>query len=303
MTPFHPAARQAFTPLLTPFCGEGLELDLEAFNAAIDRQIFAGMDGIVVGDAVGEGPLLTAEERDALLRAAVGRGRPHLSVIAATGTNCTRTTIDRSRRAEALGADALLVTVPYYSKPTLAGVVEHFRQLAAAVSLPILIDDDPGRTAKDFGSALLEALADCRAVVGVCHGPDRLAHFAGLASKLGTRFLHLTRDDVRLSQFLALGGNGTISPAANIIPSPIQTMVSLGGSLEKDSSFGMAVCGAIAALDRDDVAALKEAASFIHHYPADVRLPLVPAEPETVIRIRHAFAPFARSEPGGRIAA
>ncbi|WJH38031.1 dihydrodipicolinate synthase family protein (plasmid) [Aliirhizobium terrae] len=301
MTPFHRAARQTFTPLLTPFGEKGV--DLKAFNAAIDRQIIAGTDGIVVGDAIGEGPVLTAEEHDALLRAAVGHAKPHLSIIAATGTNCTRTTIERSRRAEALGADALLVTVPYYSKPTLAGVVDHFRQVAAAVGLPILIDDDPGRTAKDFGQALLESLADCHAIAGVCHGADRLAHFAGLPSKLETRFLHLTRDDAHLPQFLALGGNGAISPIANIIPSPIQTMVGLRGSVDTCSSFGMAVSGAIAALGQDDIAALKEAASFIHQYPADMRLPLVPAEPETVIRIRHAFAPFARCETGRPMAA
>jgi 4-hydroxy-tetrahydrodipicolinate synthase len=301
MTPFHRAARQTFVPLLTPFCENGL--DLEAFNASVDRQIIAGTNGIVVGDAVGEGPALTADEHDALLRAAVGRAKPHLSIIAATGTNCTRTTIERSRRAEIIGADVLLVTVPYYSKPTLAGVVDYFRQVAAAIGLPILIDDDPGRTAKDFGLALLEALADCHAIVGVCHGQDRLAHFAGLSSALMTRFHHLTREDARLPQFLALGGNGVISPIANIIPSPIQTVVSLGGSFENESSFGMAVSDAIAALGRDDVAALKDAASFIHQCPADMRLPLVPAEPETVIRIRHAFAPFARCETGRQMAA
>jgi 4-hydroxy-tetrahydrodipicolinate synthase len=301
MTPFHRAARQIFTPMLTPFCEKGL--DLQAFNAAIDRQIIAGTDGIVVADAIGEGPVLTEGERDALLRAAVGRAKPHLSIIAATGTNCTRSTIDRSRRAEALGADALLVTIPYYSKPTLEGVVDHFRQVAAAVGLPILIDDDPGRVAKDFGPALLEALSCCHAIAGVCHGMDRLAHFAGLSSALETRFLHLTRDDARLPQFLAIGGNGAMSPIANIIPSPIQTVVSLGGSFENDSPFGVAVSGAIAALGREDVAALKEAASFVHQYPADVRLPLVASEPETVIRIRHAFAPFARSETGRQMAA
>jgi 4-hydroxy-tetrahydrodipicolinate synthase len=301
MTPFHRAARQAFTPLLTPFSETGL--DLEALASAVDRQIIAGMDGIIVGDAIGEGQVLTGEERDALLRACVVRARPHLSVIAATGTNCTKTTIKRSRRAEALGADALLVTVPYYSKPTLAGVVGHFLQVAAAVGLPILIDDDPGCTAKDFGPALLEALSDCHAIAGVCHGADRLAYFAGLSSALETRFQHLTRDDARLPQFLALGGHGAISPIANVIPSPVQTMVSLGGSFESGGSFGAAVSGAVAALGRDDVAALKEAASFIHQCPADVRLPLVPAEPETVIRIRHAFAPFARCETGRRMAA
>jgi 4-hydroxy-tetrahydrodipicolinate synthase len=302
MTPFHRAARQAFTPLLTPFSGNAI--DMPALEAAIDRQIVAGMDGLVVGDAVGEGPTLKREEHDVLLRACIERGRRHLSIVAATGTNCTKTTIERSRRAEELGADALLVTVPYYSKPMLAGVIDHFRQVAAAVGIPLLIDDDPGRTAKDYGAALLEALADCHVIAGVCHGPDRLAHVAALTPALKDRFLHLTRDDATLPQFLALGGNGAISPVANVIPSPVQTTVALGSvGVERPGELTRTVSRAVAALGRDDVAALKEAMSFIHQSPADVRLPLVAAEAETVVRIRHAFAPFARCEIGNRMAA
>lgn len=301
MNPFHRAARQTFTPLLTPFSDGGL--DREALEAAIDRQVIAGMDGVIIGDVVGEGQAMRADEHDALLRACVRRGRPHLSIIAATGTNCTRGTIERCRRAEALGADALLVTIPFYSKPSLCGVVDHFRQIATAVSIPVLIDDEPGRTARDYGPALLDALHDCLVIAGVCHGPDRLAYFATMSAGLRARFLHLSRDDASLPQFLALGGNGSVSPVANVIPSPIQTMVGMAENFEISSPFGIVMKHAVAALGRDDVAALKEAASFIHQHPADVRLPLVAAEPETVIRIRKAFAPFARSETGGQIAA
>jgi 4-hydroxy-tetrahydrodipicolinate synthase len=300
MTAFHCAARRAFTPLLTPF--RNGRLDMQALEAAIDRQIIAGMDGIVVGDVVGEGQVLSTDEHEALLRACVCRGRLHLSVIAATGTNCTRGTIERSRRAEALGADALLVTTPYYSKPTLTGAADHFRQIAAAVSIPILIDDDPGRTAKDYGAALLAALVECHIIAGVCHGSDRLMHFADIPPELKSRFLHLTRDDAGLTQFLALGGNGAVSPVANTIPSAIQTVVCTAGPFETSSPSGIVMGRAIAALGRDDVAALKEASSFIHQYPAEVRLPLVAAEPETVIRIRHAFAPFAQSDKGAHLA-
>lgn len=301
MTLFRRAERQVLTPMLTPFRDD--RIDLEAFEAAIDRQIVAGADGIVVGDPIGEGSALDPGEREVLLGVGVARARAHLSVVAATGTNCTADTIERCRRAEAIGADALMVTVPYYSKPGLDGVVDHFRQVAAAVSIPVFVDDDPGRTAKDYGPDLLARLARFEIIVGIVHGGDRLRHFAGLPRAVRDRFLHLSRDDVTLPQFMQLGGQGALSPLANIVPSPVQTMTCMAGGFTEPGPLAQALAEAAAALGRDDVAALKEAASFVHQMPADVRLPLVAAEPETVVRIRHAFAPFARCEGSGRIAA
>lgn len=299
MTPFHRRTRQIFTSLLTPF--RGYAIDFDAFEAAIDRQIVAGIDGIVVGDWVGEGSALDPAEHDALLKVAVARARPHMSVVAATGTNSTAATIARCHRAEQLGADALLVTVPYYSKPGLAGVVEHFRQVCAVVGIPVLVDDDPGRTAKDYGPALLSGIAHSGKIAGIVHGCDRLGYFAGLPGEAREPFLHLSRDDRSLSQFLSLGGHGGLSSLANIIPSPLQTIVSMAPASRDNEALAASVAAAAAALARDDVAALKEAASFLHSVSPELRLPLVAAEPETVIRVRHGFAPFARCE--GQIAA
>lgn len=294
MTSLRRARRQTFTPLLTPFVEN--RIDLPAFEAAIDRQIVAGVDGIVICDVIGEGPVLGSDEQEKLLETCVFRARPHLSVIAAAGTNCTASTIERCRRAEQLGADALLVTVPYYSKPTLNGVVQHFRETAAAVGIPIIVDDDPGRTARDYGSALVEALAEIDAIASICHGAGRFGHFAALPASLKARFMHLSRDDNRLMEFLDLGGHGALSALANVIPSPVQTMVEMTERGRGAGSLLRAMSVAAAALGADDVVALKEAQFFVHQFPADVRLPLVPAEPETILRMRHAFAPFAKCE-------
>lgn len=301
MTPLYHAARQAFTPLLTPFAETGI--DFPALEAAIHRQIVADMAGIVVCDSVGEGFLLTQDERDAVLATCAARGQPHLSIIAGAGTNCTSTTIEQCWRAEEIGADALLVTVPYYSKPTLKAVIEHFRQVAASVSIPIIVDNDPGRTAIDHGPALFEWLAELPMIAGICHGGDQLAQFARLVPAIRTRFLHLSRDDRTLAPFLQLGGHGAISPIANVIPSPIQTMVSTEESFFEASSFTERLAEIVAAVGRDDIAALKEAAWFVHQHPADVRLPLVPVEPETMIRLRRALAAFVRCEESGQMAA
>lgn len=301
MTPFLRARRQTYTPLLTPF-NEG-RIDLPEFEVAIDRQVIAGVDGIVVCDVIGEGSVLGADECESLLKTAVLRGRPHLSVIAATGTNCTVRTVERCRRAKELGVDALLVTVPYYSKPTLKGVINHFREITAAVDIPVVVDDDPGRTAKDFGPALVQALAEIDLIVGTCHGAGRLEHFAALPASLRDRFMHLSRDDRKLMEFLDLGGHGALSALANIIPSPVQTMVAMAERGSDCDSLLQAMSVAAAAVGGDDVAALKEAQFFLHQSPADVRLPLVAAEPETILRVQHAFAPFARCEALTREAA
>lgn len=295
MTPFLRARRQTYTPLLTPFTED--RIDLAAFEAAIDRQIIAGVDGLVVCDVIGEGPVLRVDEREKLLETCIFRARPHLSVIAAAGTNCTAKTIEQCRRGEQSGADALLVTVPYYSKPTLKGVIHHFREIAAAISIPILVDDDPGRTAKDFGVALPEALAEMDAIVGICHGAGRLGHFAALPEHLKHRFIHMSRDSDRLMEFLDSGGDGALSALANIIPSPIQTMVGMTERGSGCNSLLQALSVAAEAVGMDDVAALKEAQFFLDQSKADVRLPLVPAERETILSVRRAFTPFARCEP------
>jgi 4-hydroxy-tetrahydrodipicolinate synthase len=287
----------AFTTLLTPFSKDGV-VDYRALKTSLDRQIDAGLDGVVVLDIVGEGYSLDQLERDRILATAVDHANGRMSVIAATGTNCTRTTVDQSRRAADLGADALLVTVPYYSKPGLAGVVDHFRQLALSVDRPIIADDDPARTAIDLGAGLLARLAEFDRVVGICHGSDRLAFFAGLSFELRNRYLHFTRGEVSLPTFVAAGGHGTLSPLANILPVHVRSLVDKSSDASKKAELSNEIASALRAIGREDIAALKEAASFILHYPTDVRLPLVATEPETVARIRHAFAPFARCEAG-----
>ncbi|AYD02538.1 dihydrodipicolinate synthase family protein [Neorhizobium sp. NCHU2750] len=294
MTALHDSRCQIFTPLLTPF-SEGV-IDVASFEEAVDRQIVAGVNGVIVGDVIGEGPALSEAEQELLLSTCISRAGRHLSVIVATGTNCTATTVERCRKARDMGADALLVTVPYYSKPVLKGVIAHFRAVAAAIDIPVIVDDDPGRTAKDFGSALLEGLADLDIVRAVCHGPGRLANFDGFSPSVKSRFMHLSRDDAGALPFLTAGGSGLVSPIANIIPSDMQAVVAMSQDRQGAFALSHTIAVAVASVGHGDVAALKEASSFIHQSPADTRLPLVACEPETTIRIRHGFAPFARFE-------
>lgn len=276
MTCFQGPGPFAITAMLTPFSATGI--DVAVFETEVGRQVAVGIDGIVVHDVIGESCALEHREQDLLLRTAVRCADSQLTVIAATGSNCTAKTIERSLRAQELGAKALLLTVPYYTKPTLKGVTDHFRQIEAAVRLPILIDDDPSRTARDFGEELLVGLADLARVVGICHGPARLAHFANLKTSLRTRFKHLSRDDHSLAPFLALGGSGVISALNNIRPAPV---TSPNRSVDARSTPQLDTC---------DVAGLKVAVSLDRPFPTDVRLPLVPLERDEEIVLRGVCA-------------
>ncbi|WP_430250795.1 dihydrodipicolinate synthase family protein [Neorhizobium sp. DAR64860/K0K1] len=282
MTFFRGPGPFSITAMLTPF--SATSVDIAVFEAEVRHQVAAGIDGIVVHDVIGESCALEQREQDLLLRTAVRCADSQLTVIAATGSNCTAKTIERSLRAQELGAKALLLTVPYYTKPTLKGVVDHFRQIDAAVRLPILIDDDPSRTARDFGEEMLVELADLAQVVGICHGPARLAHFANIRASLRNRFKHLSRDDHSLSSFLALGGSGVISALNNIRPAPV---TSPNWSFDARSTPQLDTC---------DVAGLKVAVSLDRPFPTDVRLPLMPLERDEEIVLRTVCAEFLRSD-------
>lgn len=278
------------TPLITPFTKRGP--DLRALEASIARQIIAGIDGIVILDVVGEGQALRQAERDLLVSTCVRVAEPHLRVVVARGTNCTRTTIERCHSAQAAGADALLVTVPYYSKPTLAGTIDHFRQIASSISVPVMVDDDPQMTAIDHGHHLIDGLSRHDSIFGICHGRMRLGYFASLPEELRRRFLHLSRDDPTLPDFMQAGGNGALSPIGNIIPSAIQALVSMPAGPEGRSILAAAMDAAIREMGADDLAALKAASAVLNGHALDVRLPLVSAEPDAIERVRNALAPW-----------
>lgn len=276
MTSFRRGSPYAITAMLTPFTSTGI--DTTVFEAEVARQVAAGIDAIVVHDFIGEGCTLEQWEKDLLLTTAVRCAGDTLTVVAAIGSNCTRKTIEESLTAQRLGADALLVTVPYYSKPTLEGVVGHFRQISAAVGLEILVDDDPSRTARDYGCELLGELAALDGVVGICHGVGRLAHFANLQTPHRERYMHLSRDEQSLPSFMALGGSGVVSSLSN---------------LSADARWPIGETS-VWELDPADIPALKTAVSADRPYPTDVRLPLVPLDLESEELLLQAFATSRR---------
>ncbi|MGM5054691.1 4-hydroxy-tetrahydrodipicolinate synthase [Rhizobium sp. 814_E9_N1_1] len=283
----------AITTLITPF-RHGC-LDRPALRALAEWQILSGVDGLTVCSTTGEGPTLSQQERaeaiDLVIRSAAGR----VPVIAATGTNSTDSTIALTREAEVLGAAAALVTVPYYSKPGQQGIVYHFEQLSAASGLPVIIDHAPAQTASDLSTETLGRLATIPGIFGIRDATGDIARFVGLSAILRQRFRFFSGHDPSALAFTIAGGDGTISSGANVVPRLFISMqqAARAGNLSAARSLQDRLMPLISALGPEgDPARIKHALRLVRGLKAELRLPLVAAEPEVCLAIGEALAPF-----------
>lgn len=283
----------AITALVTPF-RDG-DLDRAALRALAEWQILSGVDGLAVCSVTGEGPALSQRERGEVIDLSVRSAGGRVPVIAATGTNSTESTIALTREAEALGAAAALVTVPYYSKPGQKGIVHHFEQLASASGLPVIIDNAPALTASDLSVETLDRLAAIPGILGIRDATGDIARFAGLSPFLRQRFRFFSGHDPSALAFTIAGGDGMISPGANVLPRLFTSMqqAARAGNLSAALSLQDRLLPLISVLGPEgDPARIKHALGLIRGLEVELRLPLVAAEPETRFAIGEALAPF-----------
>jgi 4-hydroxy-tetrahydrodipicolinate synthase len=289
--------RGAFTALPTPF--RGGELDLPALDRLIERQAAAGTRGIVPAGTTGEAATLTEAELERVFAAAVEAARGRLQVVAGVGTNCTRTTVERARLAERIGADGLLVVTPYYNRPSPEGLFRHFSAVAEAVSLPIVLYDIPGRTGVDLPVDVVRRLADAHeSVVAVKLARRSLERVRALVEL--DRVAVLAGEDGLLLDFLRAGAIGSIGVVANLVPHRVARLVELASADSgRDDDRALAEAGRIA----DELAPLGEAL-FVEVNPVplktamaamglcgdEVRLPLAPLIDENRRTVERALA-------------
>lgn len=217
-----PMLRGAFTALVTPFTSDGT-LDETAFRRLVRWQILAGIDGLVPCGTTGESPTLTESERERLIAATVEtvtesgtRGR--VRVVAGTGTNDTAATIRATRRAAELGADAALVVAPYYNRPDSRMLLAHYRAIADAGDLPIVVYNVPGRTATNVDADTFLRLAEHPRVVAVKEASGNLEQIARICRDRPRDVAVLAGDDAWTLPVLAMGGDGVVSVASNEVP-------------------------------------------------------------------------------------
>ena len=212
--------RGVFTAMIAPM-RDG-ELDQASVESLVDAQLEAGVDGLVVNGTTGEAATLTDDEQAHLLEWVTERVEGRLPVIAGIGTNVTRTTVERARRAEGMGVDGLLVVTPYYNKPTQEGLIEHFRAVAGSVSTStsIVLYNVPGRTAVSLAPESIEALAVLPNVQAVKEATIDMERAAAVIAAAGDNAAVLAGNDTALLPMLALGAKGIVSAVSNVIPEP-----------------------------------------------------------------------------------
>ncbi|MQA66438.1 MAG: 4-hydroxy-tetrahydrodipicolinate synthase [Alphaproteobacteria bacterium] len=206
----------SFTALITPF--RGGKVDEPAYRELVARQIAAGTHGLVPCGTTGESPTLSHEEHMRVTEICIEVAARKVPVIAGTGSNATDEAIMLQRHAKKAGADAGLVVTPYYNKPAQAGLIAHYRAIADAVDLPIVIYNIPGRSVIDMTVATMTELAKHPNIVGVKDATADLARPLRTRLACGADFCQLSGEDATAVPFLAQGGVGCISVTSNIAP-------------------------------------------------------------------------------------
>jgi 4-hydroxy-tetrahydrodipicolinate synthase len=203
--------------IVTPMHADG-SLDLESLRKLIDWHVAEGTHGIVIVGTTGESPTVSVEEHVGLIRFAVEVSNKRIPIIAGTGGNSTREAIELAKAAKSAGADAQLSVVPYYNKPPQEGLYQHFRTIAEAVDLPMILYNVPGRTVADLAHETVLRLAQVHGIVGIKDATGNIERGSHLIRELPAGFAVYSGDDPTAIALMLLGGKGNISVTANVAP-------------------------------------------------------------------------------------
>jgi 4-hydroxy-tetrahydrodipicolinate synthase len=213
-----------YTALVTPF--KDGKVDEAAFANLIRLQIKAGVEGIVPVGTTGESPTLDYEEHLKVIELAVKYAKGKVHVVAGTGANSTKEAVYLTREAEKLGANASLQVAPYYNKPTQEGLYQHFRKVAEATRLPVILYSIPGRCGVEIGVETVARLAkDCPNIIGIKEAGGNADRVSQLRMVVPEKFVILSGDDSLTLPFMAVGAVGVVSVASNLIPKQVAQMV------------------------------------------------------------------------------
>lgn len=272
-----PTFKGIITALITPL-RDG-KVDEAALKALVERQVAAGVHGVVPMGTTGESATLTAEEHARVVEAVVEAVAGRIRVIAGAGSSSTDATIEKVRHAKTIGADGALVVTPYYNRPSQEGLARHFEAVAEAVQLPVLLYNVPGRTGVDLANETVARLARHPNLVGIKDATGDMARVAWMRTHVEGRFDLISGDDPSFLGYMAQGGHGVISVASNVAP---EAMVALydavqAADLESARLWQDRLIDLYRALFLDNSPApAKYALARLGLCLEDVRLPLAP---------------------------
>ncbi len=209
--------------IVTPMFDDG-SLDLDALRKLIDWHVDAGTDGIVIVGTTGESPTVDVDEHCLLIKTAVEQVAGRIPVIAGTGANSTREAIELTKNAKELGADACLLVAPYYNKPTQEGLYQHYATIAAAVDIPQILYNVPGRTGCDISNDTAIRLSAISNIVGIKDATGGIERGTDLLLRAPKDFAIYSGDDATGMALMLLGAHGVISVTANVAPTLMHQM-------------------------------------------------------------------------------
>ena len=280
----------SFVALLTPF--KGGKVDEKGFQDFVDWHVKEGTHGLVPVGTTGESPTLSHDEHhrvvDLCIEAAAGR----VPVVAGAGSNSTEEAISLTRHAKQAGASAALVVTPYYNKPSQEGLYQHYKAIADAVDLPIIIYNIPPRCVIDMSVETMARLAEHPNIVGVKDATNDLARPLKTRVAIGAKFCQLSGEDATIAAYLAQGGHGCISVTANVAPKLCSQLHEAWQKRDLDT-FASIRDRLLPLHDamfcEPSPAPVKYAASLIGRATPEVRLPLVSASPAAQEKVRAAM--------------
>ena len=278
--------------IVTPMFPDGA-IDWDSLSALIEWHIAEGTDAIVAVGTTGESATLDVDEHIEVIRRAVRLAKKRVPIIAGTGANSTTEAIELTQAAKLAGADAALLVTPYYNKPPQEGLYRHFKAIAEAVDIPIILYNVPGRTGCDLLPATVARLAQIRNIVGLKEAKGEIARIKELlALGLPRDFAIYSGDDATACESILLGGHGDISVTANVAPRKMHEMCA--AALAGDAAKAARIDGELQALHQHlfvepNPIPVKWALNAMNKIPAGLRLPLVPLDPAYYDVIRAAL--------------
>lgn len=279
--------------IVTPFKDGGV--DFETLGDLLDFQLENGTDAVVVCGTTGEASAMTYEERAETIAFCVRHVGGRVPVIAGSGSNATENAVTLSREAERRGADALLVVTPYYNKATQAGLLRHYRTIADAVSLPIILYNVPSRTGVSIAPETYAALAEHPNIVGVKEASGNLGSIQRTRALCPEDFAIWSGNDDETVPICALGGKGVISVVANILPAEMHRLTQLCQKNDFAAAGELQVhlkefCDAM--FCEVNPIPVKTALGLLGWRVGELRSPMCPPAPENLKRIKTALAKY-----------
>jgi len=287
------------TALVTPFSNGNIDED--AFRAHLERQVAAGVNGVVPAGTTGEAATLSFDEHKQVIRIAVEQVAGRVPVIAGTGSNNTAESIELTTAAKALGADGALLISPYYNKPTQEGIYQHYKAVADAVHIPQVIYNVPGRTNSNILPETVGRLSHIANIVGIKDATANMEQLVHAMAACEGRMECYSGDDASVMPFMALGGDGVISVVSNVAP---QAMLTLTDAMRvgdlataRSVQFSLRRLNQMLFVQANPIP-VKAACHLLGWMQNELRLPLLPLTGEGLEGLRRAMLDFEYEQAG-----